>query len=141
MIYLIGSLRNPQVPIVAAEMRTWGHDVFDDWYAAGPEADDKWQEYETQRKRNFTQALYSPHARTVFDFDTHWLKSSTAAVLVMPGGKSAHLELGWILGRGVSGYVLFDNPPDRYDIMYQFATGVAMSMEELKIMLDDDAVH
>jgi len=39
-LYLIGSLRNPRVPEVAEILRWNGHLVFDDWYAAGPEADD-----------------------------------------------------------------------------------------------------
>ncbi len=46
MIYLIGSLRNPNIPAIANELRTLGYEVFDDWYAAGPEADDYWKSYE-----------------------------------------------------------------------------------------------
>ena len=45
-IYVIGSLRNEQVPNIANKLRKAGHEVFDDWYAAGPEADDYWQTYE-----------------------------------------------------------------------------------------------
>lgn len=33
-IYIIGSLRNPQVPKVAKALRLYGFEVFDDWYAA-----------------------------------------------------------------------------------------------------------
>ena len=39
-LYVIGSLRNPAVPQVAKRLREAGFLVFDDWYAAGPEADD-----------------------------------------------------------------------------------------------------
>ena len=46
MIYLIGSLKNPLVPKTGVLLRENGFEVFDDWYAAGPEADDMWQEYE-----------------------------------------------------------------------------------------------
>jgi hypothetical protein len=131
VIYLIGSLRNPRIPEVAADLRAAGLDVFDDWYSAGPEADDSWQEYEQQRGRSFSEALDGAHARNVFDFDRFHLGIADAVVLVAPAGKSAHLELGWSLGRGKPGYVLLDGEPDRYDVMYRFATGVFTSVKDL----------
>ena len=51
--------------------------------------------------------------------------------MVMPAGKSGHLELGYMLGQGKKGYILFDKEPDRWDVMYQFATGVFFNKEEL----------
>ena len=48
-----------------------------------------------------------------------------------PAGRSGHLELGWALGAGKNGYVLLDQAPERWDIMYQFATGVYESMADL----------
>ena len=130
MIYLIGSLRNPQVPIIANQLRAAGLDVFDDWYAAGPEADDKWRDYEKQRGRSFKEALSGYAARNVFQFDHQHLARADAVVLVLPAGKSGHLELGWALGKGKPGFILLDSP-DRWDIMYQFATGIVTSVREL----------
>ena len=46
MIYLIGSMRNPAVPVLANNLRKEGFKVFDDWSSPGPEADDYWQDYE-----------------------------------------------------------------------------------------------
>lgn len=131
MIYLIGSLRNPRIPYVADEMRGAGLEVFDDWHAAGPDADDAWQRYEQQRGRSYTEALDGAHARNVFDFDRFHLSQSYAAVLVAPAGKSAHLELGWMLGQGKRGYVLLDGEPERFDVMYRFATGVFTELDAL----------
>ena len=76
-IYLIGSLRNPQVPLLGAELRKQGFDVFDDWYAAGPEADDKWREYEEDRGRTYPQALTGYAAQHTFEFDLQPLKSGS----------------------------------------------------------------
>ena len=45
-IYLIGSLRNAKIAEIANKLRSAGHEVFDDWFGAGPEADDFWQKYE-----------------------------------------------------------------------------------------------
>ena len=122
-IYLIGSLRNPQVPAVADVLRIAGFDVFDDWYAAGPEADDYWQKYETRRGRTYKQALQGYAAQHVFEFDRYHLDRCDMGVLLMPAGKSGHLELGYMAGKGKRTFVLFDKVPERYDVMYQFATG------------------
>ena len=49
----------------------------------------------------------------------------------MPGGKSAHLELGYMIGHGKPCYVFFDKEPERWDVMYQFAKDVFFSIEGL----------
>jgi nucleoside 2-deoxyribosyltransferase len=49
----------------------------------------------------------------------------------MPGGKSAHLELGYFIGSGKPGFIYFDAVPERWDVMHQFATDVFTSDEEL----------
>lgn len=134
MIYLIGSLRNPQVPAIANRLRVEGFEVFDDWYAAGPEADDKWRDYEKGKGHSFVEALEGEAAKNVFMFDKRHLERAQQVVLALPAGKSGHLELGWALGRGVPGYVLLDNP-ERWDVMYQFATKVVTSIDELVTVL------
>lgn len=130
MIYLIGSLRNPEIPKIANALRAEGFDIFDDWYSAGPEADDKWREYEIGRGHNYVTALNGFAAKHVFSFDYKHLDRATTVVLALPAGKSGHLELGWALGRGKKGYVLLDNP-DRWDVMYQFAAGVTTDFQQL----------
>jgi hypothetical protein len=130
MIYLIGSLRNPQIVEIANQIRSAGFEVFDDWYAAGPEADDMWKEYEQSRGHSYLQALNGYAARNVFAFDLRHLERADTVVLALPAGKSGHLELGWSLGKGKRGYILLDNP-DRWDVMYQFADGVFTSVEDL----------
>lgn len=122
--YLIGSLRNPRVAELGNKMRQRGINVFDDWFAAGPEADDKWQEYEQARGRKMHEALKGAHAQDVFDFDRRNLDRSDSAVLVLPAGKSGHLELGYMAGKGKRTYILLNGEPDRFDVMYNFATGI-----------------
>lgn len=131
IIYLIGSLRNPAIPSIADQLRFTGHEVFDDWHAAGPEADDYWRDYEIQRGHSFIQALDGYAAGHVFEFDKYHLNRADVAVLVLPAGKSGHLELGYAIGLGKPGYILLDNNPERYDVMYRFATKVVPSIEEL----------
>ncbi len=130
-IYLVGSLRNPKVPEVANKLREAGYEVFDDWYAAGEEADDKWQAYEKQRGHSYKEALAGLAAEHVFNFDKQHLDSSDVAVLVMPAGKSGFLELGYMIGHGKPGFILLDGEPDRFDVMFKFAE-VVNSIEELE---------
>lgn len=130
-IYLIGSLRNELVPATAALIRKeTSHEVFDDWYAAGPEADDYWKSYEEGRGRSYTEALAGHAARHVFEFDRSHLDSSDGGILLLPAGKSGHLELGYLAGQGKRTYILLDRP-DRWDVMYGFATGVFEDVNDL----------
>lgn len=130
MIYLIGSLRNPEIPKIAMKLRETGLEVFDDWYAAGERADDSWRDYEQSRGSSYQEALQGLAAQHVFQFDLHHLQRASAGVLVLPAGRSGHLELGYLLGQGKKGYILVDNP-DRWDVMYLFATKVTTALEEI----------
>ncbi len=129
-LYLIGSLRNPKIPKIAKKIRELGFNVFDDWYAAGPEADDKWRDYEKARGRTYKEALKGLAADHVYEFDLKHLDESDIAILYLPAGKSGHLELGYAIGKGKRAYILLDNP-DRWDVMYLFADGVFHNFEEL----------
>ena len=130
VIYLIGSLRNPDIPCIGNQFREAGFEVFDDWFAAGKIADDEWQAYETSCGRSYGQALRSWAASHVFDFDLKHLERADIGLLILPTGKSGHLELGYMLGRGKRGYVLFDKEPERWDVMYKFANDVFFNLGE-----------
>ncbi len=126
-IYVIGSLRNPEVTDVGNDLRDLGLDVFDDWMAAGPEADDYWKTYETKRGHSYKEALDGYAAQHVFNFDKHHLDRCDAVILVLPAGRSGHLELGYAIGSGKPGFILLDQDykdEGRFDVMYNFATEV-----------------
>jgi nucleoside 2-deoxyribosyltransferase len=130
-IYLIGSLRNPEVPRLAERLRRSGFEVFDDWYAAGKKADDAWKAYEQARGRDYITALKGYPARHVFEYDAHHLARCSIAVLMLPAGRSGHLELGIAIGTGKPSYILLDKVNVRWDVMYNFATGVFDDIEQL----------
>lgn len=134
--YLIGSLRNSELPHIACDMRVeLGVDVFDDWYAVGPEADDHWMTYEKGRGRTMAGALKGRSATHTFEWDKKHLDSSDFVVLVLPCGRSGHMELGYAIGIGKPAFVLYDGDPDRWDVMYQFATCIATSLPDLYNMI------
>ena len=129
-LYIIGSLRNPKIPKIANELREEGFEVFDDWFAAGPEADDKWRDYERKhRRRTLPEALKGLAARHVYNFDMEHLEAADGVVLVLPAGKSAHMEFGWARRAGKIGIVLLAGEPTRYDVMYRIASAVVYSIQ------------
>jgi hypothetical protein len=129
-IYLIGSLRNPEVVNVANNLRAAGHDVFDSWFSASPTADDAWRDHSKAKGQDYKTALQDYAAKHVYNFDKSHLDRCEMAVLALPAGKSGHLELGYVIGCGKPGYIILDNP-ERWDVMYQFATDVFYNVNEL----------
>ena len=136
LVYLIGSLRNKNIPVMANKIRELGFEVFDDWFSPGPEADEFWRKYEKIRGSSYKQALSNWAGKHVFEFDKFHIDRSDIGILYMPGGKSAHLELGYMIGQGKKCIVLFDEEPERWDVMYQFAHALCFTMDELKEELE-----
>lgn len=133
MIYIIGSLRNKNVPIISNQLRAVNKEweIFDSWYAPGPKADDYLRNYCSGKGMTYKETLHDYAATHIFEFDEYHLNRATDVVLIMPCGKSGHLEMGWGLGKKKRGYVLFNQVPKRVDIMYQFATDIFFNFEEL----------
>ncbi len=130
-IYVIGALRNPRIPEIANALRAIGWDAFDDWHSPGPETDEKWQAYEKLRGRSFREALDGYHARHAFALDEYHIDRCGAGLLVLPAGKSAHIEFGVFRGAGKPRYILMDGEPERYDLMYRYATAIFLSVDEM----------
>ena len=130
-IYLIGSLRNPAIPKLANNLRKLGYDIFDDWFAAGPDADDAWRDYERERGHNLEQALSGRAAIHVFQFDKYHLDTSDMGILLLPAGKSGHIEIGYLIGQNKPCFIVYPEEPERFDVMYLFATRVFDSTVKL----------
>lgn len=138
VIYLIGSLKNKEIPNIAQELRSRGsYEVFDDWWSASEDADDWWQQHEQLKGRPYQEAINGHHANCVFEFDLKHLDRSDIAVLALPAGKSGHLEFGYMIGKGKPGFILFDKEPERFDVMYRFANKVCFNIDELIAALEN----
>jgi nucleoside 2-deoxyribosyltransferase len=138
-VYLIGSLRNIQVTRVSALLRDTGFDVFDDWFAAGPTADDAWKEYEQARGRTYKEAMQGYAAKHVFEFDKKHIDEADIGVLLLPAGKSAHAELGYMKGKGKKCIVYLESDAERWDIMYNFFDSLVYTDDELIEALNADS--
>ena len=120
-IYIIGALKNDNIPKIAEKLRLKSkYDIFDQWITPGPDADQFLFQYAKQRGWNYKEALTCYAARNNFEFDKRHIDSSDIVIMVMPAGKSAHLELGYSIGQGKEAHILFDVEPERFDLMYNF---------------------
>lgn len=151
-VYLIGSLSNRSIIDLGNKIRTLGFDVFEDWLGPGESADEKFNEYRQRRGLNYRDALKSYAAQHIFEFDRKHLVDSDIVVLVMPAGKSGHLELGFCAGisyvlrlydslssdtiKEKQTYILMDGEPERVDIMHSFADEIFMNEQELISQLE-----
>jgi len=140
-IYLIGSLRNPAVPETANLIEEVGFEAFDSWFSPGPDADEYWKKYETARGRTYAEALKHYAGGHIFEFDKFHIDRCDIGLMVMPAGRSGHLELGYMLGQGKPGFILFDEEPKKWDVMTQFATDVFFNKENLLIELAKPEYH
>lgn len=132
MIYLVGSLKNPEIPKIANRLReATSLEVFDNWYSPGPEADDFTRDYCRGKGLTYPEAMKDHAVQHVFEFDKKHIDRAETVIMVMPAGKSGHLELGYALGRGKKGYILFNEEPERFDVMHNFATGIFMNIDDL----------
>ncbi len=130
-VYIIGALKNWKVVEFGNYLRKNGFDAFDNWISPGPLADVYLRKYTRLKGLNYKETLQDYAARHVFEFDKKHLDRCDAAVLLMPAGKSACLELGYIRGREKPGFILFDREPKKVDVMFQFASDIFFDKKDL----------
>lgn len=117
MIYVGGALANPEIVRITKLLMDNGFDAFSEWYTPGKDADVLWRDYELSLGFDYREALNRPAAQQVFNFDKRNIDASDTFVMVMPCGKSAHLELGYAVGTGKRTLVYMPEQPDRWDVM------------------------
>lgn len=121
-IYVASSWRNEYQPAVVADLRKGGHEVYDfrnppggghgfHWSAIDP----KWRLWSPEL---FVEALDHPIARAGFASDYEALRWADCCVLVLPCGRSAHIEAGWLKGSGKPTYVLHSPDDLEPELMY-----------------------
>lgn len=85
-------------------------------------------------------------ARGFFERDMSALREADVCVLVLPCGKSAHLELGWAAGAGKKSVVLLEGKTEP-ELMYLMADHICTSGAEvlralgLPLPADSDELH
>ena len=133
-IYVASSWRNPYFPEVVTRLREAGHEVYDFRNPPHGGAGFHWTDIDPDAP-NWTYAQYAeglrhPLAERQFQADIDALTWADTCVLVLPCGRSAHTEAGWMAGAGkrVIAYIPEMVEPE---LMYKLFAGVAGSLEEL----------
>lgn len=86
------------------------------------EVDRDWQRSNLE---GYQKMLKHPLAEEGFEKDFSAMSHSKACVLLLPCGRSAHLEAGWFIGKNCPTYVYTPpGEPIEPELMYKMATGV-----------------
>jgi len=111
-IYVASSWRNELQPGVVKALRDAGHEVYDfknptadDHGFAWSDIDPDWQNWTNDQ---YIEALNHPIAQAGFDSDFKAMEWADTFVLVLPCGRSAHLELGWACGAGRKTFIILE---------------------------------
>ena len=133
-IYVASSWRNEKQPSIVQALRAAGHEVFDFRNPSKGDHGFHWREidpeWETWTPEQFLTALDTSPAVRGFDKDWGGMLWAEACVLVMPCGRSSHLEAGYFVGAGKPLIILLcDGEPE---LMYKMATALCTTVEDVK---------
>ncbi len=133
-VYVASSWRNPYQQAIVRNLSMAGHEVYDfrnppnragfAWGAIAPD----WKSWDTAA---FVEHLQHQDAIAGFDADMNGLSNAHACVLVLPCGRSAHLEAGWAAGRGIPLLILAPEPCEP-ELMYRMARLVTDDEQEIE---------
>ena len=140
-IYVASSWRNKYYPEVVKQLKSHGHDVYD--FRNPPDGkggffwkdiDPNWENWST---KDYIGQLNHPWAEYGFKRDIDAMKDADVCVLVLPCGRSAHSEAGWMAGAGkrVIAYIPEKQEPE---LMYKMFDYVADNLEHVIAMIGED---
>lgn len=142
-VYVASSWRNPLQPIVCATLAAAGIDHYDfrnppgssgfSWRevkssTAGAGIPGKGSDWEAVDE--YLRMVSHPRALEGFAEDFAAMQRADAFVLVLPCGKSAHLELGWAVGAGKRTAILLEDPCEP-ELMYRMVDHLSPSLVDL----------
>ena len=133
-IYVASSWRNTYQPDMVSRLRSAGHDVYDfrNPYPGNngfhwSEIDPDWQNWTPSQYR---EALWHPIAVDGYMTDFTAMGWADVCVLLLPCGRSAHLEAGYFVGAGKPLHILILKPCEP-ELIYKMATGIHTTISEL----------
>lgn len=134
-IYVASSWRNPHQPGVVESLRAHGQAVYDFRNPpngtpgfAWSEIDPDWQAWSAEAYRRAITT--HPIAARGFVSDLRGMQWADTCVLVLPCGRSAHLEAGWFCGQGKRCLIL-TRDGEEPELMALLATDICTSLEEV----------
>lgn len=136
-IYVASSWRNYLQPTVVDYLRQKGHEVYDfknppastgfSWSQVDPD----WKKWNVGK---YLKALDHPLSVKGFESDFTGMKWADVCVLVLPCGRSAHTEAGWMQGAGKP-VIAFIPELEEAELMYRLFDGIAADLPTLTALL------
>jgi nucleoside 2-deoxyribosyltransferase len=133
-IYVASSWRNNVQPEVVEALRKEGHEVY---HFKNPEPGNHgfhWSEIDPEWKawnpEIFRESLKHPIAENGFDKDMTALEECDACVLVLPCGRSAHLEAGYPIGAKKL-TIIYIPGCEEPELMYKMAAAICTTLDEV----------
>lgn len=132
-IYVASSWKNKSYQSVLNLLVNEGHHVYD---FRNPDTSFAWVDCMPDRMPNgvdhevYGKMLQHPKAEVGFASDFEAMKTADMCVLLLPCGKSAHLEAGRFVGHGKPVVVLMEEV-DQLELMYKLCDKIVGSYQEL----------
>ena len=134
-IYVASSWRNKYYPEVVERLRGAGHEVYDFRHPPHGGNGFRWTDIDSGALTDwgfaeYAEGLHHPLAERQFAADLEALRWADTCVLVLPCGRSAHTEAGWLAGAGrrVVAYIPEMIEPE---LMYKLFDAVVGSLDDL----------
>lgn len=135
MIYIASSWRNNYQQGVVNFLRKDGHEVYDfrnpapgnkgfQWSEVSP----NWQRWTT---KHYAIALNHKIAQDGFALDWAAMQAADICVLVLPSGRSAHIEAGYFVGANKPLHIYMPVMQEP-ELMYKMATRLHLSAKSLR---------
>ena len=140
-IYVASSWRNEErQQMVVKRLRALGHKVYDFRHPTPGDHGFHWSEIDPEYKEwdgsRFRARLNHPVAIDGYCKDMGALQKCDVCILVLPCGRSAHIEAGWAAGAKKLVAVLLDGQLEP-ELMYKMLDSICVNMEELIEWLQD----
>ena len=133
-IYAASSWRNKYFPEVVARLRAEGHEVYD--FRNPPHGGHgfRWTEIDENAPDwtfgEYREGLRHPKAERQFAADLEALEWADTCVLLLPCGRSAHTEAGYLAGRGKRVIVYIPEMVEP-ELMYKLFDRVVGTLDDL----------
>lgn len=135
-IYLASSWRNVRQNEVVVALREQGHWVYDFKVPMFYEGIDtpgfSWCQTgcDTNDIGGYLDSLQTEIAGDGFQRDWDAMNEADTFVLLLPCGRSAHLEMGWAIGRGKATHIVLSEDKFEPELMYKMADVIWPSIED-----------
>ena len=139
-IYVASSWRNTFYPEVVARLQEAGHEVYD--FRNPPHGGNgfRWTDIDENAPNwtfsEYADGLHHPKAERQFQADLEALAWADTCVLVLPCGRSAHTEAGWMKGAGRR-TVVYIPKMEEPELMYKLFDAVVDSIDGLLQLIGD----